>query len=117
MNNTTPARYTITVDADELPLIAALLGRDLAPKRAPKPRAKAQAIRRAPMPKPPKLTDNQRGWVESEWKRVAQHPVEWHAELAQRVAKPMGYRDRDDVARAWGPPNITDRLIADRAAR
>lgn len=47
--NASPERYVITVDADELPLIAAALGRDLAPKRAPKPRAKAQSVELDPI--------------------------------------------------------------------
>lgn len=115
--NASPERYVITVDADELPLIAALLGRDLAPKRAPKPRAKAQATRRAPMPKPPKLSDKARTWLEGEWDRAIAEPEAWHVGLAKSKARPMGYASADDVAKAWGLPPVQARLIDARAAR
>lgn len=115
MNDTTPERYTITVDADELPLIAALLGRDLAPKPAVRPRAKAAALdeintgdpglddfmRRSrargakalgcPKPsratsKPPKLTDRQRADLEGAWDSDCAYARDSHGHHLQRRA-------------------------------
>lgn len=113
----TPELYVVELTAEELETVRIVHGRKPAARRKPTPRAKVGAPRLFVLGKPPKLTPGQRTRLEGEWECAIAEPAAWHVGLAGSKARPMGYRDADAVAKAWGLPPVQARLIAERAAR
>ena len=112
------SQHLIAVSSAELDVIRLAIGRMVKPEpAAPKRAARKPAAPKLGNGKPRGLSDQQRHSVESRWERAIAEPKAWHVNLAGRLAKPMGYRDADAVAAAWGLPPVRQRLIDARAAR